>query len=113
MFGSTEHKFKDVTGYGEKGAKAAQLASYSTVKAAAELDPHPSKTSACLPHFLFLQTITFFEEGEPLVDGEPGDLQFVIRTVANENWERRGHDLLINQTITLVDALTGGPLWVI
>ncbi len=27
------------------------------------------------------QQITFFEEGEPLVDGEPGDLVFVVRQV--------------------------------
>lgn len=53
------------------------------------------------------QTITFFEEGEPLIDGEPGDLNFVVRTVPVPHWERRGHDLLINQTITLVEALTG------
>ena len=51
--------------------------------------------------------ITFFEEGEPLVDGEPGDLVFVVRTVPHPHWERRGHDLFINYTISLVDALTG------
>ncbi|KAL6765851.1 ER DnaJ-like protein 1 [Haematococcus lacustris] len=53
------------------------------------------------------QAITFFEEGEPMIDGEPGDLKFVIRTVPSQRWERRGDDLLINETITLVDALTG------
>lgn len=57
------------------------------------------------------QAITFFEEGEPMVDGEPGDLQFIIRTVPDPQWERRGHDLLINQTISLVDALTGQTSW--
>lgn len=41
------------------------------------------------------------------MDGEPGDLQFVVRTLPNVHWERRGHDLLVNQTISLVDALTG------
>uniref|UniRef100_A0A7S3VIA0 J domain-containing protein n=1 Tax=Dunaliella tertiolecta TaxID=3047 RepID=A0A7S3VIA0_DUNTE len=59
------------------------------------------------PGMVEQQTITFFEEGEPLVDGEPGDLQFVVRTLPNAQWERRGHDLLVNQTISLVDALTG------
>ncbi|GFH09309.1 J domain-containing protein [Haematococcus lacustris] len=53
-----------------------------------------------------MQAITFFEEGEPMIDGEPGDLKFVIRTVPSQRWERRGDDLLINETITLVDALT-------
>mmetsp|Transcript_38175 Transcript_38175/g.96618 ORF Transcript_38175/g.96618 Transcript_38175/m.96618 type:complete len:350 (-) Transcript_38175:321-1370(-) len=53
------------------------------------------------------QTITFFEEGEPMIDGEPGDLQFIVRTIPSKRWERRGNDLLINETITLVDALTG------
>jgi DnaJ family protein B protein 11 len=53
------------------------------------------------------QQITFFEEGEPLVDGEPGDLVFVVRQVPEKRFERRGHDLLHNFTISLVDALTG------
>jgi DnaJ family protein B protein 11 len=51
--------------------------------------------------------ITFFEEGEPMIDGEPGDLKFVLRTIPSKRWERRGSDLLINETITLLDALTG------
>lgn len=42
-----------------------------------------------------------------MIDGEPGDLKFVIRTLKNPRWERRGNDLLINETISLVDALTG------
>jgi DnaJ family protein B protein 11 len=60
-----------------------------------------------------LQEIVFFEEGEPLVDGEPGDLKFVVRAVASPGWERRGNDLVINHTITLVEALTGvcDALW--
>jgi hypothetical protein len=53
----------------------------------------------------------FFEEGEPLVDGAPGDLKFVVRAVPTRGWERRGHDLVINHTITLVDALTGAWWW--
>ncbi|PNW80507.1 hypothetical protein CHLRE_07g320150v5 [Chlamydomonas reinhardtii] len=51
--------------------------------------------------------ITFFEEGEPLVDGEPGDLVFVVRQALDARFERRGHDLMHNYTISLVDALTG------
>jgi len=53
------------------------------------------------------QQISFFEEGEPVVDGEPGDLKFVIRQPPDARWERRGNDLLVNETISLVDALTG------
>eukprot|EP00199_Chlamydomonas_sp_CCMP681_P002583 CAMPEP_0119106144 /NCGR_PEP_ID=MMETSP1180-20130426/3918_1 /TAXON_ID=3052 ORGANISM="Chlamydomonas cf sp, Strain CCMP681" /NCGR_SAMPLE_ID=MMETSP1180 /ASSEMBLY_ACC=CAM_ASM_000741 /LENGTH=339 /DNA_ID=CAMNT_0007091397 /DNA_START=161 /DNA_END=1180 /DNA_ORIENTATION=- len=53
------------------------------------------------------QVITFFEEGEPMIDGEPGDLKFVVRTVPSKRWERRVNDLVINETITLLDALIG------
>ena len=51
--------------------------------------------------------ISFFEEGEPVVDGEPGDLKFMIRQPFDGRWERRGNDLLINETISLVEALVG------
>ena len=51
--------------------------------------------------------ITFFEEGEPLIDGDPGDLKMVIRQTYSARWERRSNDLIINETISLVDALTG------
>ncbi len=43
-----------------------------------------------------------------MIDGEPGDLRFVLRAIPSKRWERRGSDLLINETITLLDALTGG-----
>ncbi len=49
----------------------------------------------------------FFEEGEPMIDGEPGDLVFVVRQVRDARFERRGADLVMNFTISLVDALTG------
>lgn len=55
--------------------------------------------------------ITFFEEGEPIVDGEPGDLRFRVRTAPHGLFTRsdggRGADLSLNKTISLVDALTG------
>ena len=54
-----------------------------------------------------LQEIVFFEEGEPLMDGEPGDLRFVVRTRADPRFQRDGADLRHNLTISLVDALTG------
>ncbi len=56
------------------------------------------------------QEITFFEEGEPMIDGEPGDLKFVVRTRPHERFVRAGHDLHMNMTISLVDALTGFDL---
>jgi DnaJ-class molecular chaperone len=56
---------------------------------------------------LHTQDITFFEEGEPIVDGEPGDLRFRIRTLPHATFRRSGADLLLNRTISLVDALTG------
>ena len=54
-----------------------------------------------------MQQISFFEEGEPLIDGEPGDLKFVVRTQPHSSFARRGVDLLYNATITLEDALVG------
>ena len=54
-----------------------------------------------------LQEIAFFEEGEPLLDGEPGDLKFHIVTRPHAGFERNGNDLKTNLTISLLDALVG------
>lgn len=51
--------------------------------------------------------IKFAAEGEPHLDGEPGDLLFKIKTVPHQRFERRGDDLYTNVTISLQDALTG------
>jgi len=51
--------------------------------------------------------VVFFEEGGPLLDGEPGDLKFVLRTLPHARFERAGADLRHNLTISLVDALVG------
>ena len=63
--------------------------------------------------------ITFFEQGEPLLDGEPGDLKFRLVTVApaaarrggaaapGAGFERRGDDLHVGVAVTLTDALVG------
>eukprot|EP00879_Flechtneria_rotunda_P002719 GHRR01002925.1.p1 GENE.GHRR01002925.1~~GHRR01002925.1.p1 ORF type:complete len:354 (+),score=95.01 GHRR01002925.1:160-1221(+) len=53
------------------------------------------------------QEITFFEEGEPMIDGEPGDLRFKVRTLPHTVFKRSSNDLLMNKSISLVDALTG------
>eukprot|EP00088_Acartia_fossae_P069350 TRINITY_DN9031_c0_g1_i1.p1 TRINITY_DN9031_c0_g1~~TRINITY_DN9031_c0_g1_i1.p1 ORF type:complete len:365 (-),score=86.89 TRINITY_DN9031_c0_g1_i1:499-1593(-) len=49
----------------------------------------------------------FVSEGEPHMDGEPGDLVLRIRTYPHQRFERRGDDLYTNVTISLMDALTG------
>ena len=53
------------------------------------------------------QEIPFFEEGEPLVDGEPGDLIFIVRQIPHVRFSRSGNDLHLEETISLVEALVG------
>jgi DnaJ family protein B protein 11 len=53
------------------------------------------------------QETKFTAEGEPHIDGEPGDLVFKIKTSSHSVFERRGDDLYTNLTITLQDALVG------
>lgn len=52
----------------------------------------------------------FISEGEPHVDGEPGDLVLQIRTYPHPKFERRGDDLYTNVTVSLTDALSGFEL---
>lgn len=49
----------------------------------------------------------FVAEGEPHIDGEPGDLILIILTQKHPIFERRGDDLYTNITISLRDALVG------
>lgn len=49
----------------------------------------------------------FHGEGEPHIDGDPGDLKVRIKTMPHKTFERRGDDLYTNATISLADALTG------
>ncbi|KAK9067727.1 hypothetical protein SSX86_011838 [Deinandra increscens subsp. villosa] len=53
------------------------------------------------------QEVVFYEEGEPIIDGEPGDLKFRIRTAPHDQFRREGNNLHTTFTITLVEALTG------
>ncbi|KAL1340805.1 hypothetical protein HN51_027269 [Arachis hypogaea] len=53
------------------------------------------------------QEVLFYEDGEPIVDGEPGDLRFRIRTAPHDIFRREGNDLHTTVTITLVQALVG------
>lgn len=56
------------------------------------------------------QETRFVAEGEPHLDGEPGDLIIIIKTVPHSRFERKGDDLYTNVTISLQDALTGFSL---
>lgn len=49
----------------------------------------------------------FVAEGEPHLDGEPGDLVLRIRTLPHARFERRGDDLYTNITISLQVNLDG------
>lgn len=53
------------------------------------------------------QEITFFEEGEPIIDGDAGDLIFVVRVIPDLKLRRSNNDLHLDLVISLVDALVG------
>ncbi|OIT02533.1 PREDICTED: dnaJ protein ERDJ3B-like [Nicotiana attenuata] len=53
------------------------------------------------------QEVVFYEDGEPKIDGEPGDLKFRIRAAPHDQFKREGNDLRTTVTITLVQALVG------
>lgn len=53
------------------------------------------------------QEVNFYEDGEPKIDGEAGDLKFRIRTAPHDRFKRQGNDLHMTVTITLVQALVG------
>uniref|UniRef100_A0A0N5ADV9 DnaJ homolog dnj-20 n=1 Tax=Syphacia muris TaxID=451379 RepID=A0A0N5ADV9_9BILA len=53
------------------------------------------------------QEQVFAGEGEPHIEGDPGDLKFIIRIEKHPRFERRGMDLYTNVTISLQQALSG------
>ncbi|XP_073151568.1 dnaJ protein ERDJ3B [Henckelia pumila] len=53
------------------------------------------------------QEVLFYEDGEPKVDGEAGDLKFRMRTSPHDRFRREGNDLHSTITITLMQALVG------
>jgi len=53
------------------------------------------------------QRITFAGESDQAPDMEPGDVVFVIRTKQHDRFKRSGDDLIMQKSITLVEALTG------
>ena len=55
------------------------------------------------------QELSFFEHGEPLIDGDHGDLKLIVREVSvpEIKFRRDGNDLHYDLTITLTEALVG------
>ncbi|XP_058082872.1 dnaJ protein ERDJ3B [Magnolia sinica] len=53
------------------------------------------------------QEVVFYEDGEPVIDGEPGDLKFRIKTAPHDRFRREGNDLHTTVTISLLQALVG------
>ncbi|KAK9281289.1 hypothetical protein L1049_004186 [Liquidambar formosana] len=49
----------------------------------------------------------FYDDGEPIIDGDAGDLKFRIHTAPHDLFRREGNDLHTSVTITLVQALVG------
>ncbi|CAL4059590.1 unnamed protein product, partial [Meganyctiphanes norvegica] len=52
----------------------------------------------------------FIGEGEPHIDGDPGDLVIRINTEPHSRFERRNDDLYTNVTLSLQEALLGFEL---
>ncbi|XP_017475828.1 PREDICTED: dnaJ homolog subfamily B member 11 [Rhagoletis zephyria] len=53
------------------------------------------------------QETKFVAEGEPHLDGEPGDLIIKVLQTPHDRFQRKGDDLYTNVTISLQDALIG------
>ena len=53
------------------------------------------------------EEVRFFEEGEPEIDGDPGDLVLVLDPAPHALFARAGDDLAMNATISLAEALVG------
>ncbi|KAK9215214.1 hypothetical protein WN944_007218 [Citrus x changshan-huyou] len=53
------------------------------------------------------QEVVFCEDGEPIIDGEPGDLKFHIHIAPHDCFRREGNNLHATVTITLVQAVVG------
>lgn len=51
--------------------------------------------------------VVFYEDGEPVIDGDPGDLKFKIFTLKHDRFVRNGNHLHTTVTIPLLDALVG------
>ncbi|KAF2368300.1 DnaJ domain [Trinorchestia longiramus] len=56
------------------------------------------------------QEYKFIGEGEPHIDGDPGDLIVKIKQAPHARFERKGDDLYTNVTLSLQEALIGFEL---
>eukprot|EP01097_Dermamoeba_algensis_P008252 TRINITY_DN542_c0_g1_i1.p1 TRINITY_DN542_c0_g1~~TRINITY_DN542_c0_g1_i1.p1 ORF type:complete len:243 (+),score=67.82 TRINITY_DN542_c0_g1_i1:544-1272(+) len=52
-------------------------------------------------------TINFDGQGDEVPDTLPGDVTFQVSTAPHPRFIRKGHDLYVKMTITLLEALTG------
>lgn len=50
---------------------------------------------------------TFYDKGEPHLDGDPGDLILLVKTFPHPIFKRVGNDLYTDLTISLEEALVG------
>lgn len=53
------------------------------------------------------QEIVFYDDGEPIIDGDPGDLKFIVHTEEHDVFTRDGNNLYVTVTISLVESLVG------
>jgi len=51
--------------------------------------------------------ISLMSEGDQRPDEEPGDIHYIVRTVAHPQFERQGNHLRMTVTISLKEALIG------
>lgn len=51
--------------------------------------------------------LTFHEKADEIPNGIPGDVVFVLQEVAHPEFKRKGADLYVKRTISLVEALCG------
>ncbi|CAK5081823.1 unnamed protein product [Meloidogyne enterolobii] len=56
------------------------------------------------------QEVRFIGEGEPHIEGDPGDLVVKLRVQPHARFERKGMDLYTNVTVSLQQALSGFEL---
>ncbi|NP_001365380.1 dnaJ homolog subfamily B member 11 isoform 2 precursor [Homo sapiens] len=103
---SDSEKRKQYDTYGEEGLKDGHQSSHGDIfsqlvneERTLEVEIEPGVRDG--------MEYPFIGEGEPHVDGEPGDLRFRIKVVKHPIFERRGDDLYTNVTISLVESLVG------
>jgi len=59
------------------------------------------------------QEVRFIGEGEPHIEGDPGDLVVKLRVQPHDRFERKGMDLYTNVTVSLQQALSGFEVFIL